>query len=191
MNKPRFLVVTSSYIIKSGLSSLLNEMDAAVQFSEDEVLPDPLKCDLILLDPDSASPEAIAEQLNHLPVLEQPRIITLYREPGIAAKNSGNTLNLYGTKSQLLERLKSFTDPIPSGVHEEDHPEETLTSRERKILEFVALGKTSKEIADQLNISMHTVITHRKNISRKLGIKTVSGLTVYAIINGIIRLEDI
>ena len=51
--------------------------------------------------------------------------------------------------------------------------------------------KTNKEIADNLFISAHTVITHRKNITRKLGIKTVSGLTVYAILNKIIQMEEI
>jgi two-component system, NarL family, response regulator NreC len=58
-------------------------------------------------------------------------------------------------------------------------------------VKFVALGLTNKEIADKLYISAHTVITHRKNITRKLGIKTVSGLTIYAIMNNLIALEEI
>ena len=55
----------------------------------------------------------------------------------------------------------------------------------------VARGLTNKEIAEDLFISTHTVITHRKNIVRKLGIKTVSGLTVYAILNKIIDMTDL
>ncbi|OYT15287.1 MAG: hypothetical protein B7C24_13760 [Bacteroidetes bacterium 4572_77] len=66
-----------------------------------------------------------------------------------------------------------------------------LSDREMDVLRDVALGKTNKEIADDLFISSHTVITHRKNITRKLGIKTVSGLTVYAILNKIIQMEEI
>ena len=50
---------------------------------------------------------------------------------------------------------------------------------------------TNKEIADKLNISLNTVLSHRKNITTKLGIKTVSGLTFYAIMNGIISGDDI
>lgn len=65
-----------------------------------------------------------------------------------------------------------------------------LSEREQDILREIALGKTNKEIADNLFISAHTVITHRKNITRKLGIKTVSGLTVYAILNKIIQMDE-
>ncbi len=64
--------------------------------------------------------------------------------------------------------------------------ENELTQREREILRQVAMGYSNKEIADSLFISIHTVITHRKNITGKLGIKSISGLTVYAIINRLI-----
>lgn len=66
-----------------------------------------------------------------------------------------------------------------------------LSQRETEILALVARGYANKEIADQLFISTHTVISHRKNITEKLGIKTISGLTVYAMINGIIDLSQI
>jgi DNA-binding CsgD family transcriptional regulator len=68
--------------------------------------------------------------------------------------------------------------------------ESELSEREKDILREIALGKTNKEIADNLFISAHTAITHRKNITRKLGIKTVSGLTVYAILNKLIQMEE-
>jgi DNA-binding CsgD family transcriptional regulator len=64
--------------------------------------------------------------------------------------------------------------------------ENELTLREKEILRQVAMGFSNKEIADSLFISIHTVITHRKNITGKLGIKSISGLTVYAIINRLI-----
>ncbi len=72
-----------------------------------------------------------------------------------------------------------------------DDGSEEITSRERDIIRDIALGLSSKEIADKNFISPHTVITHRKNISRKLGIKSISGLTIYAIVNKLISIEDV
>lgn len=61
-----------------------------------------------------------------------------------------------------------------------------LSSREIEVIRLVASGKINKEIADILCISINTVITHRKNISSKLGIKSASGLSIYAMMNGLI-----
>ncbi len=64
---------------------------------------------------------------------------------------------------------------------------EELTPRETDVLRCVARGLMNKEIADVLCISVNTVLTHRKNITAKLGIKTVSGLSLYAMMNGLIE----
>lgn len=69
--------------------------------------------------------------------------------------------------------------------------DEVLSQREKEILVCVAMGLLNKEIADQCNLSIHTVITHRKNIIRKTGIKSVAGLTVYALLNNLIDLNVI
>ena len=61
-----------------------------------------------------------------------------------------------------------------------------LSERETDVLVHLASGKSNKEIADLLHISINTVITHRKNISQKTGIKTVSGLTIYAVVQKLI-----
>ena len=66
-----------------------------------------------------------------------------------------------------------------------------LSDRELEILVAVAKGLTNKEIAEQHDISVNTVITHRKNITRKTGIKSVSGLTVYALLNNLIDQTDV
>ena len=68
---------------------------------------------------------------------------------------------------------------------------EELSEREKEILVSVAKGMLNKEIADQYHISIHTVISHRKNITRKTGIKTVAGLTVYALLNGLIDINTV
>ncbi len=66
-----------------------------------------------------------------------------------------------------------------------------LTLREQEVLRLIVSGFINKEIADRLGISLTTVISHRKNITEKLDIKSVSGLTIYAVTHGIIRAEEI
>lgn len=66
-----------------------------------------------------------------------------------------------------------------------------LTERETDVLKLVAHGMSNKDIGERLFISIHTVISHRKNITEKLGIKSISGLTVYAILNKLVEPEKI
>ncbi len=66
-----------------------------------------------------------------------------------------------------------------------------LSDREKDTLIALAKGLTNKEIAEKLHISTHTVISHRKNIVRKTGIKTVSGLTLYALFNNLISQDEL
>jgi len=79
-----------------------------------------------------------------------------------------------------------------SGEHNNHHRnpsgDRSLTNRETEILRLIVQGHTNKEIAEELVISHNTVLTHRKNIIAKTGIKTVSGLTFYCIRNGLISM---
>ncbi|MDR2824403.1 MAG: LuxR C-terminal-related transcriptional regulator, partial [Prevotellaceae bacterium] len=67
---------------------------------------------------------------------------------------------------------------------------ETISTREKEIITLVAKGLTNKEIADKLFLSLHTVITHRRNIARKLEVRSAAGLTVYAIVNKLISVNE-
>ncbi len=66
-----------------------------------------------------------------------------------------------------------------------------LTDREKEVLKLLIQGFSNKEVADKLTISPHTVITHRKNIIEKTGIRSLAGLAVYAILNNISEMDDI
>ena len=72
-----------------------------------------------------------------------------------------------------------------------DDEQQSLSSREKEIVVCVVKGMTNREIADRLFLSTHTVITHRRNIARKLQIHSASGLTIYAIVNKLVELGDI
>ena len=66
-----------------------------------------------------------------------------------------------------------------------------LSEREKQIILQLVEGKSNKEVAEALFISVNTVMTHRRNISRKLQIHSTAGLTIYAIVNGLVKLEDL
>lgn len=85
----------------------------------------------------------------------------------------------------ISEKIRNMVRPLLSPDPLEGH----LTLRELDVLKEIASGKTNKEIADVLNISVNTAITHRKNITRKLGIRSVSGLSLYALMNGLIDMS--
>lgn len=92
------------------------------------------------------------------------------------------------------ESDKEVIDLISSLLTAEEGEREVvgeLTPRERDIVIGVVKGLTNKEIADKLFISINTVTTHRRNIVKKLDIHSASGLTVYAIMNKLVSLEEI
>lgn len=70
-------------------------------------------------------------------------------------------------------------------------PAEQLSEREKEIVCGIVRGQSNKEVADNLFISVNTVLTHRKNIFRKLDIHSVSGLTIYAIARGLVKLDEV
>lgn len=91
------------------------------------------------------------------------------------------------------QRIKSTINQVITSIQTEKDELDTapLSEREKEVLVCLAKGQKNNEIADSLNISVHTVITHRKNIVRKTGIKSVAALTVYAILNNLIEQKDI
>jgi len=88
--------------------------------------------------------------------------------------------------------IRKISNLINNDFHEKNEaiPFE-ITMRERTIVRLVSMGLTNRQIAERLFLSTHTVITHRKNIIGKLGIKSVSGLTVYAIVNNNITIDEV
>ena len=89
----------------------------------------------------------------------------------------------------LEETRRAAAASAPAGAAAESDAT-ALSPREKDIVRLVAQGKGNKEIADRLCISTHTVATHRRNISSKLDIHSGAGLTIYAIINGLVDLPD-
>ena len=107
-------------------------------------------------------------------------------------------LNIYQAEEQLVKDILK----LHQHAHHDGYPVKympptppttghELSAREIEVLVLITKGLINKEIADKLNIGLTTVITHRKNITEKLGIKSVSGLTIYAVMNGYVEADRI
>jgi DNA-binding CsgD family transcriptional regulator len=94
-----------------------------------------------------------------------------------------DTLSVTATLEQITHKIGQINPAFEKSQHDD------LTDREIEVLKQMVKGFANKEIADTLNISIHTVISHRKNITEKTGIKSLSGLTIYAITKKIIPLD--
>jgi len=98
------------------------------------------------------------------------------------------TMRVTDKSDDIIQTINRLTG---TDMVDENQQQESLSERETEVLVQLVNGLSNKEIADKLNISIHTVISHRKNISQKTGIKSQSGLTIYALSNKIISLENI
>ncbi|MBR5593425.1 MAG: response regulator transcription factor [Bacteroidaceae bacterium] len=96
-------------------------------------------------------------------------------------------IGIYDNAARIIQKLRNAIEENNKSPKNDINE---LSSRERDILAAVAMGKTNKEIADEFNISIYTVISHRRNISQKLGINSIPGLTVYAIMNKLVDMSD-
>lgn len=117
------------------------------------------------------------------------------------------TLNIYQDEKSLIKDIlqlhqyghhhghpgqpEGSRPAMPPHIAANTAGEHDLSAREIEVLVLITKGLINKEIADKLNISLTTVITHRKNIVEKLGIKSVSGLTIYAVMHGYVDADRI
>ncbi|NDV64088.1 response regulator transcription factor [Bacteroides sp. 224] len=120
---------------------------------------------------------------------KEKTIILMHGVGGTVIPAGNHILNIFLPEQKMQTELARFFEekkPLPTPEEEKE-----LSAREIEVLVLVSKGYINKEIADKLNISLTTVITHRKNITEKLGIKSVSGLTMYAVMNGYVEADRI
>lgn len=122
------------------------------------------------------------------------RTIVLTSGGAVPGLSDVNTLNVNQSEQALTRDILR----LHSRGHGHDHNhrptmavEHDLSPREIEVLVLLTRGFINKEIADRLNISLTTVITHRKNITEKLGIKSLSGLTIYAVMRGYVEPHEL
>jgi len=186
----RVIICEASEIIANGLAEIIDSMaqfDVVSRLDNPEHLSDHITtsdANLLIINPlllGCHNREYLSQFSKEHPQITIVALVTAYLDHACLTPYSGIIeINDPRTKihSKLIELMKD------GGTKKNDDVE--LSKRETDVLVAVAKGMMNKEIADQMNISIHTVISHRKNITRKTGIKSVSGLTVYALLNNLI-----
>jgi len=99
-----------------------------------------------------------------------------------------NLIYLNDAPEKIYNIIKNCS--ISQKKHQNKVLENNLSKREIDVLKLLVIGKMNKEIANKLNISIHTVITHRKNITKKLGIKSTAAMVIYAVAHNIIDINN-
>lgn len=185
-------IAEESYLIRKGLRGILEEFpqlkiiketDQYEQVNNDleEMLPD------ILFVGQDFIARGLCEEIDFEISFSSMKVIEITYRNGNFSRNS---LSHKADKSEILKRIQDVIGNSERKENKKLRPWE-LSEREESVLKEIALGLTNKEIAEKMFISPHTVMTHRKNITKKLGIKSASGLTVYAILNQLIDPQDV
>lgn len=191
-------IAETSVIIRSGLALVLKRIQGIKLLPIEVVSPEALsdcirihKPDILIINP--AFPGYFdVRKFKEETAAQDIRCIALICSVGDRSviKDYDEAISLYDDPEVLKEKFNRLLN-----VQEEESGvlagQEVLSTREKEIITCVVKGMTNKEIADALFLSAHTVITHRRNIARKLQIHSPAGLTIYAIVNKLVELQDI
>lgn len=195
-SKPEIAIVENNILTAMGLQNVLEDIIpvAVIRIFKDysELMDDT---------PDMYAHYFISPQIyiehNSFFLPRKKRTIILAAENHPMQISGVMTLNVYQPKKGLIKDLMSLhkhghqTGLSTNSTAMEAHRVHDLSPREIDVISLLTKGLSNKEIASKLNISQTTVITHRKNITDKLGIKSVSGLTIYAVMNGYVDADRI
>lgn len=203
----RVLIVDDHPMVAEGIQSILESYpDIEVvctlgtgQEAVDQVAD--LSPDVILMDLNMpglgglSATEMILERLPETRIL----ILSMHDSPEYISTALNHGAKGYVLKDVPTDEIKQAIDAVMRGEQylctgasgslqpKQDSAREALTGREQTILLELAQGKSNKEVAQTLEISVRTVETHRKNIKRKLGISSTAGLTRYALEHGVLQ----
>jgi len=191
----RVIICEASDIIVNGLSEIIDSMeqfDVVSHLDSPERLSEKIlasNANILIINPALLgfnNREFISQLGKEHPQLTIIALVATYLDHSMLSPYNG-VIELYDTRAKIISKMNEFAQSETT----KNTDDVELSKRETDVLIAVAKGMMNKEIADQMNISIHTVISHRKNITRKTGIKSVSGLTVYALLNNLIDEKDL
>ena len=187
-HKINILLVEPSDIVREGLTALLDDSFALLAPLRDATdlqqrLPI-LQPDILIINPTLLVPPAqmqLAAIQQQRPGMSVVALVYQYIDPQLL-QSFKTVLDIREPRNRIAQLLRDSIHAV-GDIAEESYE---LSERESEVLLAVAQGLVSKEIADKLCISIHTVNTHRKNITRKTGIKSVAGLALYAKLHNLV-----
>ncbi len=192
----RIAIAENSVIIRSGLASALKRLPnlkvQAIELVSVEALSDCLRShcpDILIVNPAFGDYFDVARFREEIGT-KRIRIVALvssFIDASLLSKYD-DSISIFDTLEVLGTKMNHLQDLSP--VEPNDN-QEVISQREKEIVVCVVKGMTNKEIAEKLYLSIHTVITHRRNISKKLQIHSAAGLTIYAIVNKLVELSDV
>lgn len=192
--KVHILIAEPSPIIKRGVVSILEklaniDLDIAEINEISTLLAQIQRCkpDILIANPSHLGlfyPHHIRAKTG----LSELKIIALQHNllDDSILKQYDEVISIYSNIDVIKDKL---INAIPSKDKEPEKQE--LSTREREIVICIVKGLTNKQIAEQLYLSTHTIMSHRRNITNKLQIHSSAGLTIYAIVNKLVELDDI
>ena len=188
INSTKILVINKSDIILLGLNDLLknslsNEIIYINSADELENYPHLMGYIIVLI---SENDFYQYKALINSQLKNAIKITYLFIELN-SNKILANSINIYESADSIINKINELLSSFKRNISNKNE----LSKREIEILKLLTKGLSNKEIAQKLFISTYTVISHRKNISEKTKIKSTSGLTIYAIINKIVNIEEI
>lgn len=181
-------IVTDSEILRHGIEALLRSMRSVsvrtviipVEDALDAIVEQ--RPTIIIVDPMAMSANEIADVKHRYRA--SILVIGTAALPEAYLKVVDGVVSLYDSADRFMRQLKLQLKSIESTGSE-------LTPREQEIVIGVVKGLSNKEIAADMNLAVNTVMTHRRNIAAKLQIHSPAGLTIYALMNKLVNLEDV
>lgn len=190
MRSVKILIISHSEILKIGMKYLIEKLNgingriilSSHSSTTEEIIKE--SPDIILLDPMDAG------RINTAEIKEESatKIIALYHSalPKEMLSRFDSSISIY---DDITTISKVIEDALQTENEEEDS--KVLSQREKEVIVGIVKGLSNKEIAAEINVSVNTVMTHRRNIASKLRIHSPAGLTIYAIVSKLVRLDEI
>lgn len=191
-NTTHIAVLETSVIIRSGMAHVVKHIPDndiyAVEISSAESLANYLSLhvpDIMIVNPLFGGWFDIAKYKEDYPSIKFVALVSSAVDMNML-RDYDLSISVFDDMDDIINRLGQLT-----GDSKNEPELEMLSQREKEIVVCVVKGMTNKEIADSLFISIHTVVTHRRNIAKKLQIHSPAGLTIYAIVNKLVDIQDV